>query len=200
MLKSTLRDEIRALAEIPGATTMTGLINAAIQDTIDSLTSLAKYDELFTPNHPLAIAANGIATIPSDFQHLDETEIYYLIDGDTESGHKIRLNKFQRIRSTTIGPARQWRLFSTQAGDVITRKLEISPSVDIDTANDVLWINYWRRLIWSNEATQLPIPRFAEYIKLRVAARVAKKENTRLSTKLNAEAKMAYAALRAGVY
>src|SRR5690349_4145439 len=107
MLRPTLRDEIRALAEIPGATTMTGLINSAITDTVNAVTSTARYDELFTPNQELTIAANGIVTLPSNFQHLDESEVYFLVDGDPETGHKYRLHKFNRIRSTTIGPARQ---------------------------------------------------------------------------------------------
>lgn len=192
-----MRDEIRALAEIPGATTMTGLINLAIQDALDDITSLAKYDELYTPNKELAIAANGLVTLPSDFQHLDPSEIYYLIDGQSSSGRRIRLNKFSRVRSTDVGPARQWRLLGTQAGSVITRKMEISPFVDVDTANDVIWINYWRRLIWNDDVSQLPIPRFGETIKLRVAAKVAKNTNTRLAQRRMGEAQLAYGAMRA---
>lgn len=200
MLRTTLRDEIRALAEVEGSSSMTGLINLAIQDVIDSLTALARYDELFTPNHELAIAANGIVTLPADFQHLDETEIYFLRDGDDEEGNKRRLHRFSRIRSVHTGWPRQWRLFGTGSSGEIVRKLELTPHIEIVTANDKLWINYYRKCNWNTDFTALPIPRFGEYIKLKVAARIAKQTNTKLAQRLLGQARDAYIALRAGVY
>jgi hypothetical protein len=192
-----MRDEIRALAEIPGSNPMAGLINGAIQDTIDSITNLAKYDELFTPNHVVTIAANGVITLPSDFQHFDKDHVYFLQDNDTD--HPLRLNPFNRVRSLLTGLPRQFRMYGTDSSGVITRKMEITPYGDISTADDRVMINYWRRYIWL-EGVQFPIPKMEETIKLRVAARIAKQANTRLAQKLTAQARDAYAAMRAGTY
>lgn len=198
MLRIEMRDEIRAMAEISGTGTANGLINNAIQDALNNITSLARYDELYTIDTVLNIAANGVVTLPSDFQHLDDTGIYFLRDGEAEN--RIRLNPYHRVRSYLTGLPKQWRYYGTDSSGVITRKLQITPYAEIVTADDKLSISYWRKYNWDTDTVEFPIPKFEETIKLKVAARIAKSKDSRLSQKLMLQSKEAYISLRAGVY
>lgn len=192
-----MRDEVRAYAEIEGSSAMTGLINSAISQVLDSLTALAKYDECFTPDTTLVIAANGIVSLPTTLQHIDENTIYFLIDGLVDDLNKYRLHPFTRMRQRTFGRASQFRLFGVEVSGVRARRLQISPSVDINIATDRVMIDYWAKLNWNSDSTSCPIQKLEETIILKAAARVAKGTNSRLASKLAKMAQEAYVALRA---
>lgn len=192
-----MRDEVRALAEVAGATSMTGLINSVFSQVLESLTSLAKYDECFTPNTVLAIAANGVVSLPLDLQHIDLTEIYFSIDGIVDERNVYRLHPYTRMRSKYTGHASQYRLYGLSQGGGQVRRMEITPFDEIDTVNDRIRINYWKKLTWANDITTFPIMKLREVTILKTAARVAKQTNSRLSNRLTNQARDAYIAMRA---
>lgn len=196
MLRSAMRDEIRAYAEIPGSETMTGLINAAIQDACDAITGLAKYTELFTPGLSLAIAADGIVTLPATVQHYSDTEVYFLRDGSVEIGSRYRLHPFTRSRVTTFGPASQFQFYGV-AGAPGTTRIKITPFADISTADDRIALDVWSKISWDSDVGEFPVPKISEVVILRAAAKIARSGNTRLSNKLMTQYREAYIALRA---
>lgn len=197
MLRPMMRDVIRAHAEIEGATSMTGLINTVIEQALDAITGLARYEECYRIETVLLIAANGVVTPPTDLQHWDEKMIYFLINGSVDLGDKYRLHPFTRMRNTTFGRASQFQLYGIGSGSSALRRIKITPFVDIDTALDRLMINYWGNLGWGSDITEFPIPRLEEVVILRTAARVCKGTNSRLASKLTSMASDAYIALRA---
>ena len=197
MLRPQMRDEIRAHAEIPGSTSMTGLINSAISQTLDRLTALAKYDECFTPDFSIPIIANGVVSLPTNLQHLDENMIYFLIDGLVDDRNRYRLHPFTRTRNRNIGRASQFRLYGVSTGGIQLRKLQVSPFVNINIATDRVAIDYWAKLNWDNDNFNCPIQKLEETIILQAAARIAKGTNSRLATKLKNLGQEAYIAARA---
>lgn len=197
MLRPQMRDEIRALAEVEGASTMTGLINSHIQQSLDALTALAKYDECFTPDTILTVAANGVVTLPTALQHLDDRGIYFLVNGSVDLGDKYILNSYARWRTSDVGRASQYRMYGVDGAGAISRKLQLTPYDDIDIVNDRVMINYWRKLTWNIDTSEFPIPKLQETLILRVAARICKRTNSQLAAKHLRDAQGAYAALRA---
>lgn len=192
-----MRDQIRGLAEVEGSTTMTGLINTAIQEVLDSLTALAKYDECFVPDNVLAIAANGIVTVPTTAQHVDDDNVYFLIEGSTDLGDKYRLHRFARMRNRSTGRASQFRFTGNIALSTAQLRIQITPYGDIDTTLDKVMLNYWRKFDWTNDVNQFPFPKLEEVTMLKVAARICRGTNSRLAAKLAAQARDAYTAVRA---
>lgn len=192
-----MRDEVRALAEVTGPTSMTGLINNIIQESLDALTGLARYDECYVPATILTVDADGIVSLPTDLQHFDEKEMFYRIDNQTDIGNRYRLKSYARVRSTEIGRPAQFRFYGTGTSGAIIRKMLITPIVDIDATDDRIEMNYWRKLTFATDGTEVPILKLAETIILKTAARVAKQSNTKLSQKLSAQARDAYTAARA---
>jgi hypothetical protein len=196
MLRPQMRDEIRRHAEIAGATEDIGLINNVIQEVLDDLTGLAKYDELYQVDQILAIAANGLVTFPSAMQHFDDRQVYFLVDGSVDIGNKYLLHPFTRSRVTSFGPASQFRLIGT-IGTPVVLKMQVTPYDDISTADDRVMVNYWAKLTWNLDDTTFPFPKMQEALILKVASRICRKDNSRLAAKLAAEGRDAYVALRA---
>lgn len=202
MTRIQTRDKIRTEAQITGDDAFDYLINQYINEQLWEFTALRRYPECSLIGVALTWQRNNpptlyypYATLPSDLQHLDVNNIRYF----TQDSY-ILMRPWTRVfANQSNGQAFQFRrtTYLNAASAAYDQVLQITPDEEITYATEAIYIDYWRKLSWSDDTSQFPLPRLETSVALKVTERIASLQNTGVAQRAANLAMQHYIAARA---
>lgn len=181
MTRQEARDIIRVQAEIPGDDTFDHLLNLELAQELDKFTAFRKYPEAYVHQEKLLWLENGVAVLPATIQHLDQEQIYFAENNDITAFR--RLIPFRRLSVNSTSGVFNWQRSTRTIGPIPAPVLLVSPLDELTIATDFIYINYWKKVVWIDDALDHPIPQLLPAIIDKVTERIASLQKAGLAKK-----------------
>lgn len=190
MTLKRMRDMIRVDCRIKGISTMVGLIDHHINQSLRDVTSLAKYMEFLVVDANIATVAadNPTFLLPTDIQHLEDRSIRYSTTNSADSFEYLAKFNANIAKGLSTGTP---QYYYRQAGNLV-----LYPKSTL--AGSGIFLTYYRYpTTLLNDTDVFPLPQMEKTVMHDVVAIMARATNTKLATLANRDKRDAYSAGRA---